>query len=189
MTRDPFVAQSSGGLARIPLLPAEGAHDPSPHAVNPLLGEGMLVASRQVGAAALGTRPLDDRLMATLRGYEVRARWRPTPHGAFAGVAVVRFSRGAPGLHLGDGHRARSNPSAAWLAAVSTQLLDDPDVLSRLTLTTSARPQLACNPPPRRRPVRQMPHHDPHRTARRRPHRRRYPHRHDTAADPESPTR
>lgn len=138
MGRDPFVARSPGGLARVPLLPAEAAHDHSLPAADPLLVEGVLLASRQVGAAALSpASPLDDRLVVTLRGYEIRARWRPTPHGAFAGVALARFSSGASDLRLGGSHRARSNPSALWLAAVATQLLDDPDVLSQVTLTTS----------------------------------------------------
>jgi lantibiotic biosynthesis protein len=136
--RDPFAARSLGGLARVPLLPAEAARDHSLSAADPLLMEGVLLASRQVGAAALSpASPLDDRLAVTLRSYEIRARWRPTPHGAFAGVALARFSPGASDLRLGGGHRARSNPSALWLAAVATQLLDDPEVLSHLTLTTS----------------------------------------------------
>jgi hypothetical protein len=97
----------------------------------------MLVASRQAGAAALATSPLDERWVVTLRGYEIRARWRPTPHGVFVGVACARFLRGVSGLRLGEGHRARSNPSADWLAAVSAQSLNDLDVVWRLTLTTS----------------------------------------------------
>lgn len=94
--RDLFAARSLGGLARVPLLPAEAARDHSLSAADPLLMEGVLLASRQVGAAALSpASPLDDRLTITLRSYEIRARWRPTPHGAFAGVALARFSHGA----------------------------------------------------------------------------------------------
>ncbi len=138
VSRHPFVARSETGLARIPLLPAEDHVGQSGAGANPLLVEGLLVASRQAGAAAIpAEHSIDDRLAATLRGYEIRARWRPTPHGAFAGVAPVRFVRESASLRLGDGHRARSNPSGAWLAAVCSQLLEDRDALSPLTLTTS----------------------------------------------------
>lgn len=81
--------------------------------------------------------PVDERLAMTLRGYEIRARLRPTPHAVFAGVAPAVFSREAASLRLGGGHRARSNPSAVWLAAVCAQLLEDPDVLSLRTFTAS----------------------------------------------------
>ncbi|MGQ0773127.1 MAG: lantibiotic dehydratase [Pseudonocardiales bacterium] len=40
-------------------------------------------------------------------------------------------------LRLSAGHRARTNPSAAWLATVCDQILTDPAALSALTLTTS----------------------------------------------------
>ncbi|MGH3900482.1 MAG: lantibiotic dehydratase [Pseudonocardiaceae bacterium] len=138
MGHHPFVVQAEAGLARIPLLPAEGSYDHSSAAVNPLLIEGMLLASRQVGAAAISAEhPVDDRLAATLRGYEIRARLRPTPNAVFAGVAPAVFSRETASLRLGGGHRARSNPSAAWLTAVCAQLLEDPDVLALLILTVS----------------------------------------------------
>ncbi len=52
-------------------------------------------------------------------------------------MAVAVFSREAASLRLGGGHRARSNPSAAWLTAVCAQLLEDPDALSLLTLIAS----------------------------------------------------
>ena len=132
------MVHSETGLARIPLLPAEGPHDHSSTAVNPLLVEGMLLVSRQAGAAAMSAvHPVDDRFAATLRGYEIRARLRPTPNAVFAGVAPAVFSREAASLCLGGGHRARSNPSAAWLTAVCAQLVEDPDALSLLTLTAS----------------------------------------------------
>lgn len=138
MGRHPFVVRSEAGLARIPLLPAEGPDDHLSAGVNPLLVEGMLLASRQVGAAAIpAEHPVDDRLAVTLRGYEIRARLRPTPNAVFAAVAPAVFSREAASLRLGGGHRARSNPSAAWLTAVCTRLLEDPAVLSLLTLTAS----------------------------------------------------
>jgi lantibiotic biosynthesis protein len=78
-------------------------------------------------------------MAATRRGYEIRAQLRPTPHGVFAGVALARFaSRGeAPSLRLDAGHRVRTNPSAAWLAAVRDQILTDSAALSALTLTTN----------------------------------------------------
>jgi class I lanthipeptide synthase len=57
----------------------------------------------------------------------------------FAGVALARFAGQGetPSLRLGAGHRARTNPSAAWLAAVRDQILTDSAALSALRLTTS----------------------------------------------------
>jgi lantibiotic biosynthesis protein len=137
VTRGAFVVQPAmEGLARIPLLPAL-RHESSP-VLDPLLIEGMFLASRQAGAAALAEHHGDsNRLAATVRGYEIRARFRPTPHGVFAGVAPTHFAHGPASLHLGGRHRARSNPSAGWLAGVCVHALDDPDVLPLLTLTAN----------------------------------------------------
>ncbi|MFF4322874.1 lantibiotic dehydratase [Streptomyces sp. NPDC001568] len=81
----------------------------------------------------------------SLRAYDIRSRTRPTPSGVFSGVAPVRFTSSArPGrgnaagerLTLGTAHRAVTTPSGPWLAAVADRMLDDPDVLDRVTLTT-----------------------------------------------------
>ncbi|MGH3275738.1 MAG: lantibiotic dehydratase [Streptosporangiaceae bacterium] len=140
MTRPgPFVILTgSTVLARIPLLPAAGHGDQS-GTVDPLLAEGMFLASRQAGAAALADcRAEDDGLAATARAYELRARFRPTPHGVFAGVASARVrGDGVVNLSLGDAHRVLTWPSGAWLAALSDRVLDMPGVLARLTLQTS----------------------------------------------------
>lgn len=132
-----FVAQSrAAALARIPLLAADNPKDVP---AGPLLEEGMFLASRQADAAATrnGRGADGERLATTRRGYEIRARSRPTPHGVFAGVARARFAGQAANLRLGSGHRARSNPGAGWLAAVCDQVVADPAVLPLLTLTAN----------------------------------------------------
>ena len=131
----PFtVLSGSTVLARIPLLPACGQQGNLPGAADPLLAEGMYIASRHASAAPGAGR---DRLAVTARAYELRARFRPTPHGVFAGVAAAEITSGAPDLLLGAGHRARTYPSPAWLALLSDRLLDMPGILPNLTLTTS----------------------------------------------------
>ncbi|MGH3755843.1 MAG: lantibiotic dehydratase family protein, partial [Pseudonocardiaceae bacterium] len=124
-------------LAGIPLLPVADSRETVPGA-DALLVEGMFLASRQVGSVADLPGRDRSRMAITRRGYEIRGCWRPTPHGVFAGVALARFT--GPGetssLRLGAGHRARTNLSAAWLAAVRDQILADPAALSALTLTT-----------------------------------------------------
>jgi lantibiotic biosynthesis protein len=126
-------------LARIPLLPldspeadAEGAG-----AVHPVVAEGMFLASRQAAAIESGAaagQPLDGRAAATARSYSLRARWRPTPHGVFAGVARAPFTGRASALTMAGGHRARTVPHPAWLAGVAAAVLGDPGVLELLTL-------------------------------------------------------
>ena len=139
MTRSPFSGRSSFPvLTRIPLLPAADSRETVP-AADSLLAEGMFLASRQVGSEADLPGRDRSRMAITRRGYEIRAQLRPVPHMVFAGVALARFAGQGetPSLRLGAGHRARTNPSAAWLAAVRDQILTDPAALSTLTLTTS----------------------------------------------------
>jgi thiopeptide-type bacteriocin biosynthesis protein len=130
----PFLVHPSAAvLARLPLLPAE---HPTAVRGGGLVREGMFLASRQLGANV----PATGQLAVTARGYELRARFRPTPHGVFAGVAVAHLASEPARLRLGDRHRARSNPSGAWLSAVCGLLLDGPagpSVLRCLTLTAS----------------------------------------------------
>jgi hypothetical protein len=136
MARSEFsVSSALPVLARIPLLPADG---PGPVAgADALLAEGMFLASRHIDrdveqpaghSAGHSGRPGGrGRLAATHRGYEIRAAQRPTPHGVFAGVALARFASPGedPVVRLGDGHRVRTNPRAAWLAALRDRILTD----------------------------------------------------------------
>lgn len=130
MDRSPFAASGAvAALARVPLLPAA----PSPgEPGGSLLAEAVLLASRQASAAG-GTA----RRAVTMRGYELRARWRPTPLGVFAGVAEASFGPGEARLTVGAGHRCRSHPGTAWLAAVADRIVGDPGVLPGLTLHAS----------------------------------------------------
>ena len=135
--RRPFaVLTGSTVLARIPLLPAADCDDQA-LAVDPVLAEGMFLASRQADTALAGTRDEGQRLAATVRAYELRAQWRPTPHGVFSGVAVAQIADHDADLRLGGAHRARTYPSPAWMARFADLILDLPDVASLLSLTTS----------------------------------------------------
>ncbi|MCD0448326.1 lantibiotic dehydratase [Actinocorallia sp. API 0066] len=100
----------------------------------------MFLASRQAGSIASSPRQLlDGRAASTVRSYTLRARSRPTPHGVFAGVCCARFTESASdSLSIGDAHRARTVPHPSWLADVAALVLDDPDVLPLLTLSTNA---------------------------------------------------
>jgi len=75
----------------------------------------------------------------TRRAYELRSRWRSTPHGASAGVATARAAGAGESarLLLGSGHRACTSPSGSWLAKLADVLLADPAVAGLLRLTTS----------------------------------------------------
>jgi lantibiotic biosynthesis protein len=140
MARRLFDAQCEGGmLARIPLLPARLAGNAA-IAGDPVLAEGIFLTSRQAAAAADRGGPFPDpggRLAATQRGYEIRARFRPTPNGVFAGACRAGVSHEAVSLSLGAGHRARTIPAAGWLAAVRARVLDDRAALPLLTFTAS----------------------------------------------------
>ncbi|WP_283137077.1 lantibiotic dehydratase family protein, partial [Rhizohabitans arisaemae] len=132
MLDEPFEAMSGIPLlARIPLLPATGAGGPGP--TDGLVAEGMFLASR---AVEVGDRR-DDRMQATLRAYELRARFRPTPHGVFAGVALASVDDGGGELLVGGAHLVRTYPHPEWLAAVVGRALMQPGVLQGLRLTTS----------------------------------------------------
>jgi thiopeptide-type bacteriocin biosynthesis protein len=122
-------------LARIPLLPVPDGQ-PEPR-TGPLLREAVFLASRQAGASAEGAAEAGSRASATLRGYELRARWRPTPNGAFAAAAPARIGGKEAALRLGGGHCARSVPGGAWLASVAGRLAGDPGVLDHARLTAS----------------------------------------------------
>ncbi|MDX6738366.1 lantibiotic dehydratase family protein [Actinocorallia sp. A-T 12471] len=93
--------------------------------------EGVFLASRSAASA----RPTH-RAAATARGYELRARHRPTPHGVFAGVASAKFTDDPATLSLGTHHVSRTHPSGQWLTEAAGVLLNDPALLGRLTFTT-----------------------------------------------------
>lgn len=124
------VRDAPATLARVPLRPAV---DDDPDSVDPVLDEAMFLASRQAGAAVAAAAAAPEmadaasRLAATRRAYALRSRWRPTPHGVFAGVATARFSGAGETaqLRLGGGHRARTAVSGGWLAAVEEEFMTE----------------------------------------------------------------
>ncbi|GAA3168669.1 hypothetical protein GCM10020001_113410 [Nonomuraea salmonea] len=102
----PFSAAPA--LARIPLLPLADTAGPD-EPVEPLVREGMFLASRQAFALAAAAPPRG-RGRETVRSYTIRARTRPTPHGVFAGVAAAFFSDSGYDVTMGGRHQARSAP-------------------------------------------------------------------------------
>ncbi|WP_460707644.1 lantibiotic dehydratase [Myceligenerans halotolerans] len=125
-------------VARIPLLPVESESRDLAGALTGPLAEAVRFASRSVGRVAAGDVEVDARLAGTLRAYELRARTRATPRGAFAGVQVARPSDGSARLRLGPAHRARSAPSGAWLDDVADRLIGDPTVLAGLRFSANS---------------------------------------------------
>ncbi|MFF3014801.1 lantibiotic dehydratase [Streptomyces sp. NPDC057939] len=130
-----------GAQARIPLRPFTAR----PGACGGLLEEAVFLAASDLleprgtdgrgGAASNGSTGRE----RSLRSYEIRSRTRPTPSGVFSGIAPVRFTRvptGAERLVLGTAHRAVTAPSGLWLAQIADRMLDDPDVLDRVGVTT-----------------------------------------------------
>ncbi|HMG61636.1 MAG TPA: lantibiotic dehydratase family protein, partial [Streptosporangiaceae bacterium] len=132
MTRRLFDVRPAA-LARIPLLPVPTGQPE--RATGPLLREAVFLASRQAGTAAAKPSGGGSRASATLRGYELRARWRPTPNGEFAAAALARIGGKEAALWLGDGHCARTVPSGTWLASAAGRLADDLRVLDHAKLT------------------------------------------------------
>jgi lantibiotic biosynthesis protein len=99
-------------LARIPLHPAEPIGDRS-QAPDPLFAEALFLASRHASpAAGLAAQPGElSSLAVTRRGYELRAGWRPTPHGSFAGVAPAGRHHPAQLTQVKGPSRSRKGPS------------------------------------------------------------------------------
>ncbi len=127
-------------LARIPLLPARSGDAEGRRILDPVVVEGMFLTSRQAARMALtagGERAPDgERLTATVRAYDRRARLRPTPRAVFAGVQTVAVAERDCELRLDGDHRPRSTPSPVSLAAIADGALSSPDVLAHLTFTT-----------------------------------------------------
>ena len=128
------VCDTPAMLARVPLRPAGMSAVMLSDAVEDgLLAEALFLASRQAasgpaartGAAGrLGDGRGPSRAAVTRRAYELRSRWRPTPHGAFAGVATARAAGAGESarLLLGSRHRARTSPSGSWLSKLTSSL-------------------------------------------------------------------
>lgn len=123
-------------LARTPLLPS----DPDRRPVRLLSGsflEAVRFASRSLATVTDDDLDADERLATTVHAYEQRARTRATPRGAFAGVQVAQITESEARFSVGENHRARSTPSAAWLNVVANQLLDVPAVLDSVHLASN----------------------------------------------------
>lgn len=130
-------------LARVPLRPAGGSAI-GPQDGNGLFAEALFLASRHAAPEPVtcephGPAPVNRRSEVTRRAYDLRSRWRATPHGAFAGVATVRAAGpGEPSRQLlGPAHRARTIPSGSWLAELCGILISGPGVIEPLRLTAS----------------------------------------------------
>ncbi|MFD9869070.1 lantibiotic dehydratase [Streptomyces niveus] len=117
-------------MARIPLRPVSA----SVTEYSGLLDEGVFLASRSAALSA-GS----ERGHVTRSGYELRSRFRTTPHGVFAGVAPAALTGTATVLRLGSAHRAVTTLSPAWLSIVASRLLaEEPKLLPALTLHPSS---------------------------------------------------
>lgn len=123
-------------LARIPMLPVSPGDTEGDVLAGPLL-EAVRFASRSLGNITRADLDSDERLAATVRAYELRARMRATPRGAFAGVQVADVAEAPARFAMGSAHRARSMPSSAWLGATAERLVEEPGVLPRLRLTSN----------------------------------------------------
>lgn len=120
-------------VARVPLLPVDLGDTRRGVLAGPLL-EAVRFASRSLAAVGADNVGSGGRLATTVRAYEHRARTRPTPRGAFAGVQLATVADGPARLVVGARHRPRSGPSAAWLSEVASRLIEEPAVLSALRL-------------------------------------------------------
>ena len=138
MGREETFAVHSGFpvVARIPLLPAESSGRSGPVLTGSLL-EAVRFASRALRSVTDESLDADERLATTIRAYELRARTRATPRGAFAGVQVAYVADGPARFRIATGHRARSVPSGTWLSEMAGRLLDAPGVLEGLRLSAN----------------------------------------------------
>jgi hypothetical protein len=121
-------------LARIPLCPADSGVESG--SLDPIVVEGITLSSREASPSVLDASG-DDRLAATVRAYDRRARLRTTPRAVFAGVQTVVIAEDGCTLRLGGHHRSRSAPSPVSMTALADCLLDVRGVVERLTFTTN----------------------------------------------------
>ncbi len=120
-------------MARIPLLPADGAVEGG--SLDPVVVEGITLTSREAVPSVLSAS--GEGRPAAVRAFDRRARLRPTPRAVFAGVQSVAVAERGSVLRLGGEHRPRSGPSPVSLAALADRVLDVPGVVERLTFTTN----------------------------------------------------
>jgi lantibiotic biosynthesis protein len=120
-------------VARAPLLPVDPG-DAHREVLAGLLLEAVRFAARSLAAVCADDVRAGGRLATTVRAYEQRARTRPTPRGAFAGVQLATLADGPTRFVVGANHRPRSGPSAAWLSEVASRLIEEPAVLAALRL-------------------------------------------------------
>ncbi|MFE5039333.1 lantibiotic dehydratase [Streptomyces sp. NPDC056683] len=94
------------------------------------------VLAAQVGALCAAEHPaLRDvqRAALSVARYLLRAQYRATPFGLFAGVATAEFDPQAR-ADWGDEHVAVGRAGAEWLAAVAERLESCPNLLERLAV-------------------------------------------------------
>lgn len=137
-------------LLRSPVLPARtfldltADPDRTPRALLDLAGRpdverALLIASEDL---VTGLRRLDTlsekrtrRLHSGLLRYLTRMATRPTPFGAFSGVAMGEFGPGTTArLGRPEDHRVRVRADMGWLLALIEQLEQDAELLRRLPL-------------------------------------------------------
>ncbi|MGW7050450.1 lantibiotic dehydratase [Streptomyces sp. NPDC054887] len=145
-------------LLRSPVLPARAfldlTEDPArtPQALvdlarRPDVARALLVASEDLAGSLDRLDDLTEKRLRRLRSgllrYLTRMATRPTPFGAFSGVAMGEFGA-ATTARLGrpEDHRLRVRADMGWLLALIEKLEEDADLLSQLHLVlnpTAAR--------------------------------------------------
>ncbi len=137
-------------LLRSPVLPArtclDVTEDPARTseallalARRPDVERALLIASEDLTAGLDRLDGLSEkrtrRLHSGLLRYVTRMATRPTPFGAFSGVAMGEFGDGTSARLGGPGeHRVRVRADMGWLLALIERLEDDPAVLRQLHL-------------------------------------------------------
>jgi len=86
-------------------------------------------------ASATKSRPERNAALRKLRRYLIRMCTRPTPFGAFAGVAIVPLSRHPTTLSIDETRATQFHyVDVPWLLAFVRRLESDPDILPYLKL-------------------------------------------------------
>ncbi|MFF1272211.1 lantibiotic dehydratase [Streptomyces marokkonensis] len=137
-------------LLRSPVLPARtwldvtADPDGTPQALidlarRPDVARALLVASEDLTAGLDRLGDLSGKRLRRLRSgllrYVTRMATRPTPFGAFSGVAMGEFGPGTTArLGRPEDHRLRVRADMGWLLALIERLEEDGDLLRRLHL-------------------------------------------------------
>jgi thiopeptide-type bacteriocin biosynthesis protein len=137
-------------LLRSPVLPARTWLDVTADAARtpqaliglarrPDVARALLVASEDLAGSLDRLGDLSEkrlrRLHSGLLRYVTRMATRPTPFGAFSGVAMGEFGpRTTARLGLPEDHRLRVRADMGWLLALIERLEEDGDLLRRLHL-------------------------------------------------------